>query len=143
MQTVQGSKDCWNWAVVREFSDQKDGNTKEHSASKQIREALEHDPDGLAITTAAQADSRVKPLAVAGMGKAVSLNALTVSDGAYPFTRSVYFYVHKPQHGKIDPLLVDFLRFVLSPQGQTIVKHTGDFLPLSPEAADAEAEKLR
>jgi phosphate transport system substrate-binding protein len=142
MQTVQGSKDCWNWAAVREFSDQEKGNGAKRSASEQIGEALEHDPDGLAITTLAEVDSRVKPLAVAGMGAPVPLNAATVSDGSYPFTRNVYFYVHKSQGGAIDPLLLDFLNFVLSPQGQSIVTQTRDFLPLGREAAEADAAKL-
>lgn len=142
MQVVQGTKDCWNWAVVHEFSDQENKNGTTHSASEQIGEALDHDPDGLAITTLAEVDSRVKLLPVAGAGAPVPLNASTVSDGSYPFTRNVYFYVRKPQGGPIDSLLMDFVNFVLSPQGQAIVKQTGDFLPLSREAADAEVAKL-
>lgn len=143
MGTVQGSKDCWNWAVVREFSGQKNRSNSERSPSEQIGEALEHDPDALAITTPSNVGSHVRQLAVGGAGEPIPLNAATVSDGTYPFTRSLYFYVRKPQDGAIDPLLIDFLSFVLSPQGQAIVTQTGDFLPLSREAADAESAKLR
>ena len=143
MQSVQGSKDCWNWAVVHEFSDQDKGNGAKLSAAQQIGEALEHDPDGLAITTLSEVNSRVKPLAVAGTGAPVPFSPTTVSDGSYPFTRNVYFYVRKPQDGAIDPLLVDFINFALSPLGQSIVTQIGDFLPLGPETAAIEAAKLR
>ncbi|HZQ42326.1 MAG TPA: substrate-binding domain-containing protein [Acidobacteriaceae bacterium] len=139
MQTVQGRKDCWNWTVVHEFSDQEEGK---RSASEQIAEALDHDPDGLAITALAKDDSRVKRLAVAGAGGPVPLNAATVSDGSYPFTRNVYFYVRKPQDGSIDPLLSEFLEFVLSSRGQAIVTQVGEFLPLGRRAAETEAAKL-
>ncbi len=138
MQTVQGRKDCWNWAVVHEFSEEKG----KHSASEQILEALDHDPDGLAITALAEDDSRVKRLAIADVRGPVPLNAATVSDGSYPFTRNVYFDVRKPQDGPIDPLLTEFLEFVLSSQGQAIVTQVGEFLPLGRHAAQTEAAKL-
>lgn len=142
MQTIQGRKDCWNWNVVQEFSDRGGKKHESRTASAQIAQALNADPNGLAIATLNETNSRVKVLPLDGMGVPVALNAASVSEGFYPFTRNVYFYVRKPEHGLIDPLLNDFLTFVLSSQGQTILTHTGEFLPLSREAAEAEAAKL-
>ena len=45
-RTVQGTKDCWNWSIVHEFSDQP-GNP----AANQIAAALRKDRDGLAVAT--------------------------------------------------------------------------------------------
>jgi len=140
MQTLQGSKDCWNWSIVHEFADQMEA--PRHTATHQIAEALAHDSDGLAIATLAEVDSRIKALPVARSEPAVSLTPATITDGSYPLARNVYIYLRKPKDAPIDLLLVEFLRFALSPEGQAIVDRTGDFLPLSAEAASVEGEKI-
>ena len=143
MQTVQGTKDCWNWAIVHEFTDIVNNDATVHTASQQIEEALEKDPDGLAVTTLAELNGHVKALPVAKDGPPVAPNTATISDGSYPFARSVYIYVLRPKDTAVDSLLTEFLRFVLSPEGQAIVAKTGDFLPLSSSAASAESSKLQ
>ena len=144
MQTVQGTKDCWNWQIVREFSDIDNNDRTVHTASQQIAEALEKDPDGLAITTLAELDSRVKALPIAKDGGApIALTAAAVTDGSYPLARNVYIYLLRPKDKPVDPLLAEFLRFILSPEGQTIAAKAGDFLPLSTAAANAELDKLK
>ena len=143
MQMVQGAKDCWNWAVVHEFSDIENNDHTVHTASQQIAEALENDPDGLAITTLAEVDSRVKVLPVAKDSAPVALTEANVTDATYPLMRSVYIYLLHPKDQPIDPLLADFLRFVLSPEGQAVTARVGDFLPLSSDAANAELDKLQ
>ena len=144
MQTLQGAKDCWNWQIVREFSDIDNDDRTIHTASQQIAEALEKDPDGLAITTLAEVDSRVKALPIANSGATlVALTAAAVTDGSYPLTRNVYIYLLRPKDNPVDPLLAEFLRFVLSPEGQAIAAKTGDFLPLSAAAANTELDKLK
>jgi phosphate transport system substrate-binding protein len=42
----------------------------------------------------------------------------------------------------VDPKLKEFLRFILSRQGQEAIVRDGKYLPLTPEAAAAELRKL-
>lgn len=130
-QALQPNRDCWNWSIVHEFKD-----TPGHTASQQITQALEHDPDGIAIATLGVATRGMKVLTLN------PLNATTVSNGTYPLARSVYIYVNlktKP----MDASLAAFLSFVLSPKAQRIVAATGDFLPLDAETATKERGRLQ
>jgi len=57
-------------------------------------------------------------------------NALS---GKYPLARFLYIYVNKSPQG-IEPKTAEFLRFILSKQGQTLVAKDGNF-PLNAELA--------
>lgn len=143
MHTVQDKKDCWNWSIVREFTDQQHSDGSVFPASQQIARALERDVDGLAVTTLTYTKPRLKPLPIRTNDAPVRLTAATVSNGSYPLGRGVYIYIHRSQDKPLDPALAEFLRFVLGPEGQRIVATVGDFIPLSPVAASSERQKLQ
>ena len=42
----------------------------------------------------------------------------------------------------MDPRVLEFLRFVLSQEGQAAVMRDGKYLPLTPEVAKAQLKKL-
>jgi phosphate transport system substrate-binding protein len=143
MQKVQGRKDCWNWSIVHEFVDQERPGGSVSPAAQQIAEALERDPYSLGITTLAYTSPRLKALPITVDGKSVPLTATTVCDGSYPLGRGVYIYVDRPKDKPVDPAVTEFLRFVLSAEGQAIVAATSEYIPLSPAAVIGEREKLR
>ncbi len=58
--------------------------------------------------------------------------------GKYPLSRYLYVYINKDPKKPIDPLTREFLKFVLSKEGQEIVVKDG-FLPLT---AKMEAEQV-
>lgn len=60
----------------------------------------------------------------------------------YPLTRSIFFYLKKPPTG-VDPLTLEFMRFVYSRQGQAVVAAHGAYLPLPAEAVSQEMAKLK
>ena len=60
---------------------------------------------------------------------------------AYPLTRSVFFYLKKPPQG-VDPKVQEFMRYVMSKQGQEDVAKLGVYLPLPADAAAKELEKV-
>ena len=62
-------------------------------------------------------------------------NALS---GKYPLSRYLYIYINKDPKKALDPLTSEFLKFVLSKEGQEIVVKDG-FLPLT---AKMEAEQV-
>ena len=141
-QAVEGPKDCWNWDIVREFKDKtrEDGST--YPAGQQIADALKRDPDGLAISTLGYADAGIKALPLAGSGVAVALTSATVTAGSYPLARGLYVYINRAKDKPVDPKIAEFLRFVLSAEGQALVERQGDYLPLNATLAGEQRKKL-
>ena len=65
-----------------------------------------------------------------------------VYSGAYPLARFLYVYINKPPNRELDPLVREFLRYVLSFQGQQVVVKDG-YLPIPKQIASAEVAGLR
>lgn len=142
LQAVQGAKDCWNWQIVHEFKDERRADGSVIPAAQQIVEALRRDPAGLAISTLAYAGPELRALPLASTAQAVPLTPETVTDGSYPLARGVYIYVNRAKDKPVDARVSEFLRFILSTEGQAIVLRRRDFLPLSPTAVAAQRKKL-
>lgn len=66
-------------------------------------------------------------------------NALS---GKYPLSRYLYIYINRNPKKPMDPLVREFLTFVLSQQGQQIVVKDG-FLPLTSKMESQELAKLK
>jgi phosphate transport system substrate-binding protein len=54
----------------------------------------------------------------------------------------VYFYTSVKPGTAIDPNVKEFLRYVLSQEGQAEVQRDGKYLPLTPEIAREQLKKL-
>lgn len=78
---------------------------------------------------------RAIPLAADANGEYVEPTAETALSGEYPLARYLYIYVNKHPNRGLGPIEREFLRMVLSKQGQEVV-HRDGFVPL-PEAAAA------
>ena len=141
-QAIQGANDCWNWDIVREFNDKTRGNGAVYPAAQQIVDALQRDPDGLAIATLSYANPKVKALPLAGSGVAVPLTPEAVTESTYPLARGVYIYINRAKDTPVDPNVREFLRFVLSREGQALVERQGDYLPLNPSVTIEQRKKL-
>ena len=59
----------------------------------------------------------------------------------YPLFDQIYAYADKP-NGKLDPKVREFLRFILSREGQAEVQRDGKYLPLTAEVVREELKKL-
>src|SRR5258708_2465392 len=66
----------------------------------------------------------------------------TVRDRTYPFFDEIYMYVDSPG-GKIDPKVREFLRFVVSREGQAEVMRDAKYLPLTATLAREQLKKLQ
>lgn len=71
----------------------------------------------------------------------VAPTAETVTSGEYPLSRPLYLYVNSQPGSKMHPVLQEFLQYVNSQRGQTIVKTEGAF-PLSPSQREANNNML-
>lgn len=88
------------------------------------------DPDGIGYTGLAFIDAPVKILAVGPRSDAVSPSYTQVALARYPLSRVVYANVNRRPGAKLPPVMQEFLRFILSRQGQQAVRDEGVFVPL-------------
>lgn len=65
-----------------------------------------------------------------------------VLSGKYPLSRILYIYINKKPNTNLDPLIKEFLKYVLSYEGQQIVIKDG-YLPLPAKVVKTELEKLK
>ena len=106
-----------------------------------IMAALAEDPDGIAFGNASYMTDQVKTLGLSVNGVTSPFSLSEVASGRYPLQRYLYIYVNRNPGQPLDPLVKEFLRFVLSRQGQALVSKD-HYLPL-PAAVDAqELQKL-
>jgi phosphate transport system substrate-binding protein len=60
----------------------------------------------------------------------------------YPLSRVIYIYVNRAPGKPLDPKIKEFLKYVLSKEGQAVVEQEGIFLPLPLEFVKQELKKL-
>ncbi len=75
-------------------------------------------------------------------GPAVALTANNVANRSYPLIRDAYIYVDKPPGRAMDPKVREFLRFVLSREGQEIIAKNGPYSPIPADYVRAQLRKL-
>jgi len=105
---------------------------------------LSKDPYGIAYTGIPYLtpETKVVALATHDGGPYVELSLDNVQNRTYPLIRDVYFYLNRRKGEPLDPRLKEFLRYILSRQGQEAVEQDGKFLPLTAEAAREQLKKL-
>ena len=82
------------------------------------------------------------PLARTAAGPFVMPSLESVQDRSYPLAREVYFYANRAPGQKLDPLVAEYLRFIVSREGQEAVMADGKYLPLTPELARRQLEEI-
>ena len=82
---------------------------------------------------------RAVPLAAKAGDEFSPADADHALDGSYPLARTLFVYINKHPNRKLDPLQAEFLKMVLSKQGQEVVVRVG-YIPL-PAAVSAKAMK--
>lgn len=60
----------------------------------------------------------------------------------YPLSRYVYIYVNRPPGKPLEPKIKEFLKLVLSREGQDVVAREGVYIPLTPATVAEELKKL-
>jgi phosphate transport system substrate-binding protein len=75
-------------------------------------------------------------------GPAVALTPDNVANRTYPLIRDAYFYVNKAPGKPLDPKVREFMRFVLSREGQEIIAKVGYYYPLNNAYLQEQRKKL-
>jgi phosphate transport system substrate-binding protein len=116
-----------------------------YDSGQQILDDLANDPYGLALSNVRYlTDNAVKPLALArtaaGPYYAATKDALI--DRQYPLGRIIPAEIDRTPGQPVDPKIKEFLLYILSREGQKDIVRNGKYLPMQPEAARREREKL-
>ena len=114
----------------------------------QSADAVEYaatNPDSLCFAAFIRRTSGVKALAVSPhTGEpAIYPTPKNIVNGSYPLDRYLYIYVRNTPESGIDPLVCEYIKFVLSPVGQSIVATSDrEYLPLNRVEVREELAKL-
>jgi len=85
---------------------------------------------------------RVLPIRLEPAGPPVAPSYENVAMALYPLSRLVYFNVNRPAGQELPGATRELLRFILSRQGQNIVREHGIFLPLRAHQAEESLKQL-
>ena len=112
--------------------------------TKAILERVASDTAGIGFAAIGKVSPQLKMVAVSADGRAWSAgSAADVSAGAYPFGRYLYFSLRRTPGKTVDPLAREYMRMVLSREGQAIIGAGADgFLPLGEKEAAEQLARL-
>jgi len=117
---------------------------KEQPGSASVVQGIEKDPYGIGYSGIGYVTSGVRPVPIApAEGQpAVAASAEHAADGSYPLARFLNVYVNKAPGQPLDRLTAEYLRFILSADGQRVVAKAG-FDPLDAATVAVELAKLK
>ena len=111
-------------------------------AAEALVSALENDRYGIGLAGFRNLTPALKAVAISEDGNAVEGSRETTATREYPLSRSVYAFIREAPGTRWDPKVKEFMRFVLSREGQAVVAAEGDYLPLPQSVAGPELERL-
>ncbi len=149
---VMGNGDKWN-PNYREYVESgskmiadEDRATQTLGLRHMLRDELAQDRHGIAWTVMPQAKGieGIKPVALVPRGATVAVppTRATFEDRSYPLVRNIYIYLNRKPGTPVDPKLREFLRYVLSREGQETVAREGGYLPLTAPVVREQLRKL-
>ena len=117
---------------------------------RSLNDHLAQDPDGIAYIAApttklggqAAPALKIVPISPKDGAAPVPYSLETLHDRTYPLYSRIYAYVDRAPGRPMDPAALEFLRFVVSREGQAEVMRDGKYLPLTAEVAAAQLKKL-
>jgi len=109
-----------------------------------IAKDVANDPYALGYTGNAYVDAPVKMISLSQHtgGPAYAPTYENVASAVYPLSRFVYFNLNRNPNAPMDPVLREFIRFVISKQGQQVIRNQGIYVPLRGFQADASRAQL-
>lgn len=87
-------------------------------------------------------DLKVLDISFERGGEAIALTPENVAERRYPLIRDAFFYVDKAPGRPLDPRVREFMRYVLSREGQEIMARVGYYYPLDAEYLAEQRAKL-
>lgn len=118
-------------------------NVKEQPGSASVVQGITEDRFGIGYSGIGYKTSGVKalPIALTDKDEFHLPDYENCLNKKYPLARTLNIYINKAPNKPLDPLLKEFLKFVLTYEGQEVVVKDG-YLPLTKELVDKELKKL-
>jgi phosphate transport system substrate-binding protein len=140
-QKAFGGSSLWNPSLV-ELGDQPRKEGGLYDAGQRVVDAVAKDPDGIGFSSALyrSPDVKIVPLG-RETGPYVLPTKQTVADHSYPLVQVITVFFDP--HGTQVDVVREFLRYVLSEQGQEAVREDGGYTALTPAIAAAERSQLK
>ncbi|MGH9324261.1 MAG: PstS family phosphate ABC transporter substrate-binding protein [Vicinamibacteria bacterium] len=120
-----------------DFRDQ----VKEQPGSASVVQGVTEDRFGIGYSGIGYQTSGVKVLALAETDAFSSGSYEDVKTGKYPLARYLYIYINKARGKPLDPLVGEYVKMILSREGQEVVVKDG-YQPLPQEIVEEELAKI-
>ena len=143
-QRVFDGRELWR-PSLREFADLRGSTGGAGDGGQRMLDAMARDPDSIGYAGMLYRNPEVRPVALAQRAGEpyVAPTRDSVMDHSYPLTRMVTMFLNRAPGKPVDPKLREFLRYVLSRQGQQAVLRDGrGYLPILAPSAARELVKL-
>jgi phosphate transport system substrate-binding protein len=117
---------------------------KEQPGSASVVQGVTEDLYGIGYSGIGYRTSGVKALKIAKKAGEpyYGTDADTVYGGDYPLARFLYLYINKAPNKSLDPLVREFLTYVLAQEGQKVVVKDG-YLPITNNIVASQIAELR
>ena len=138
------------WNVFEEFVRQRLLSTPDHRGEWRadvhfdptffaVARRIAADQGAIGYTGLSAIDSEVKivPVSIDPAGPYLTPSYEDVASAAYPLSRVTYLNANAKPGSGLDPALAEFLRFILSRDGQAVVRQQAIYLPLRASQVDA------
>ena len=118
-------------------------SVKEQPGSASVVQGIEKDAYGIGYSGIGYATSGVRAvqLSPAEGQPAVAASSENAANGSYPLARFLHIYVNKSPSKSLDRLTAEYLRFILSAEGQRVIIKAG-FDPLDANTAAEQLAKI-
>ncbi|MCD8560277.1 MAG: phosphate ABC transporter substrate-binding protein PstS family protein [Shewanella xiamenensis] len=120
-------------------------NVNEQPGSASVVQSVSQSLNAVGYSGIGYKTAGVKAVAIAKKGNEfIEATAENAANGTYPLSRYLYVYVNKQPNKDLAPMEKEFIRYVLSKQGQQVVEKDGYVtLPKSVVAKDLEQLGIR
>jgi phosphate transport system substrate-binding protein len=142
---VLQASDKWN-GDLHAYANYRRPNGTTYLEADQITDHVRKDPTAIGYARYHEGFPKdVKILAVAKQdgGPYIEYNIDTLQNRSYPLWGDQSFWVSAKPGVRMDPKVREFIRFVLSKEGQELVQKDGKYLPLTAAVAREELDKLK
>jgi phosphate transport system substrate-binding protein len=117
-------------------------SVKEQPGSASVVQGVTEDRYGIGYSGIGYRTSGVKVVSLAETTAFSDGNYADVVAGKYPLNRFLFVYINRAPGKPLDPLVKEFVQFILSKEGQEVVVKDG-YLPLSAAIVQQELTKLQ
>ena len=133
----------WNEKLT-EFTNYKNSDGTTELEGKQVMDAVSRDKYSIGFSGIGFLTPQAKAVDIVPRGSThyVALNLQNLRSRAYPLYDEVYFYLDRAPDKPLDPKIKEYLRYILSREGQDAVQRDGKYLPLTAQVVREQLKKL-